>query len=123
MSSRTGLLAVIPARGGSKGLPGKNIRPLAGLPLIAHSILLAQMCPEIGRMLVSTDSLQIVEVVRDHCALFVGPYDLSFSLGVPGVFDHPEMRRGVEKDRRGRSGKERPSWYSHSLPGSPGSLN
>ncbi|MBI4280432.1 MAG: acylneuraminate cytidylyltransferase family protein, partial [Armatimonadetes bacterium] len=33
MSAGAGLLAVIPARGGSKGLPGKNIRPLAGLPL------------------------------------------------------------------------------------------
>ena len=32
------VLALIPARGGSKGLPGKNIRPLAGLPLVAHSI-------------------------------------------------------------------------------------
>lgn len=60
------ILAVIPARGGSKGLPGKNIRPLMGLPLIAHSIRLAKMCPEITRCLVSTDSDEIAAVARAH---------------------------------------------------------
>jgi CMP-N,N'-diacetyllegionaminic acid synthase len=58
------MLAVIPARGGSKGLPGKNIRQLAGLPLIAHSIRFAQSCPEIQRTVVSTDSEEIAEVAR-----------------------------------------------------------
>lgn len=58
------LLAVIPARGGSKGLPGKNIRPFAGLPLIAHSVLFAKLCPEITRCVVSTDSPEIAEVAR-----------------------------------------------------------
>lgn len=58
------LLAVIPARGGSTELPGKNIRPLAGLPLIAHSILFARLCPEIDRVIVSTDSPEIAEVAR-----------------------------------------------------------
>jgi N-acylneuraminate cytidylyltransferase len=65
MSAHT-LLAVIPARGGSKGLPGKNVRPLAGLPLIAHSIQCASMCPEIDRCIVSTDSEQIAECARFH---------------------------------------------------------
>jgi N-acylneuraminate cytidylyltransferase len=60
------ILAVIPARGGSKGLPGKNIRPLAGLPLIAHSIRCARLCPEIARTIVSTDSPEIAEVARIH---------------------------------------------------------
>ena len=58
------LLAVIPARGGSKGLPGKNIRPLGGVPLIAHSILMAKMCPEINRILVSTDDEKIADVAK-----------------------------------------------------------
>jgi CMP-N,N'-diacetyllegionaminic acid synthase len=62
------LLAVIPARGGSKGLPGKNIRPLAGLPLIAHSIRLAERCPEIDRCIVSTDSEEIASVARAYGA-------------------------------------------------------
>jgi N-acylneuraminate cytidylyltransferase len=60
------LLAVIPARGGSKGLPGKNIRPLGGLPLIAHSIRCAERCPEIDRCIVSTDSEEIAAVARRH---------------------------------------------------------
>ena len=58
------VLAVIPARGGSKGLPGKNIRPLAGLPLIVHSVRCAAMTPEIARAVVSTDSEQIAAVAR-----------------------------------------------------------
>ena len=62
MSSVRPILAVIPARGGSKGLPGKNIRPFAGLPLIAHSIRLARLCPEIDRCIVSTDSEEIAEI-------------------------------------------------------------
>lgn len=66
MSAEPRVLAVIPARGGSKGLPGKNIRPLAGLPLIAHSIELARLCPEITRCVVSTDSPRIAAVARRH---------------------------------------------------------
>lgn len=58
------LLAVIPARGGSKGLPGKNVRPLLDRPLIGHSIALAALCPEIDRAIVSTDSEEIAEVAR-----------------------------------------------------------
>lgn len=59
-----GVLAVIPARGGSKGLPGKNLRPLAGLPLIAHSVKFAALCPEIARAIVSTDSAEIAAAAR-----------------------------------------------------------
>lgn len=57
-------LAVVPARGGSKGLPGKNVRPLAGLPLLVHSLELARRCPEIARTVVSTDSEEIAGVAR-----------------------------------------------------------
>jgi CMP-N,N'-diacetyllegionaminic acid synthase len=57
-------LALVPARGGSKGLPGKNIRPLAGLPLIEHSLRLARLCPAVSRTVVSTDSEEIAEVAR-----------------------------------------------------------
>jgi CMP-N,N'-diacetyllegionaminic acid synthase len=56
------LLAVIPARSGSKGLARKNIRELAGVPLLAHSILLAGICPEITRTVVSTDSQEIADI-------------------------------------------------------------
>jgi N-acylneuraminate cytidylyltransferase len=57
-------LAVIPARGGSKGLPGKNIRDLAGLPLIVHSLRCAERVPRLARTIVSTDSEEIADVVR-----------------------------------------------------------
>jgi CMP-N,N'-diacetyllegionaminic acid synthase len=65
-SSAHPLLAVIPARGGSQGLPGKNIRPLAGLPLIAHTLRFAALCPEIDHCIVSTDSDEIANVARAH---------------------------------------------------------
>jgi N-acylneuraminate cytidylyltransferase len=60
------VLAVIPARGGSKGLPGKNIRPMWGLPLIAHSLRAAALTPEVTRCVVTTDSERIADVVRAH---------------------------------------------------------
>lgn len=77
--SGTDVLALIPARGGSKGLPGKNIRPFAGLPLIAHSILLARMCPEIDCTVVSTDSDEIAGVAAAHGAEvpFLRPAELA----------------------------------------------
>ncbi len=59
------VLAVIPGRGGSKGLPGKNILPLAGLPLIGHSIRLAKLCVDIAKCIVSTDSEEIAAVARE----------------------------------------------------------
>ncbi len=73
------VLAVIPARGGSKGLPGKNIRPMWGLPLIAHSIRAAAMTPEVTRCVVTTDSAEIAEVVRAHGgeAPFLRPAELA----------------------------------------------
>ena len=57
-------LAIIPARGGSKGLPGKNIAPLAGKPLVAWTLLAAQKSNELSRVVVSTDAEEIAEVVR-----------------------------------------------------------
>ena len=82
------LLAVIPARGGSKGLPGKNIRPLSGLPLVAHSIRAAALTPEVTRCVVTTDSPQIAEVARAHggeARVRPGPgCRVEISLPVPG---------------------------------------
>ncbi len=78
-TSASGVLAVIPARGGSKGLPGKNVRPLAGLPLIAHSIRFAALCPEITRCIVSTDDEEIAGVARRYGGdvPFVRPAELA----------------------------------------------
>lgn len=58
-------IATICARGGSTGLPGKNIRPLLGKPLIAHTIELALSMNDIDRVVVSTDSEEIGAVARE----------------------------------------------------------
>lgn len=57
-------LCTICARGGSQGVPGKNIRPLLGKPLIAWTIEQALACPEIDAVYVSTDSEAIADVAR-----------------------------------------------------------
>ena len=59
------IIALICARGGSKGLPGKNIRLLAGRPLIAWAINQARAVKRISRIIVSTDSEEIARVARD----------------------------------------------------------
>ena len=73
------VVALICARGGSKGLPGKNIRPLAGRPLIAWAIAKAMAVPRIGRIIVSTDSEQIAAVAREAGAdvPFMRPAELA----------------------------------------------
>ncbi|HVM72066.1 MAG TPA: acylneuraminate cytidylyltransferase family protein [Anaerolineales bacterium] len=58
------VLALIPARGGSKGIPRKNIRPFAGFPLIAYSIAAALQAHNAIRVVVSTDDQEIAEVAR-----------------------------------------------------------
>jgi CMP-N,N'-diacetyllegionaminic acid synthase len=63
------ILALIPARGGSKRLPGKNIRPLGGSPLIVWSINVAKAIPEICDILVSTDDPEIAEVAKNAGAM------------------------------------------------------
>lgn len=72
-------VAFIFARGGSKGLPGKNILPLAGKPLIAWSIEHAKAVKRIGRIIVSTDSQEIADVATQYGAEvpFIRPDELS----------------------------------------------
>jgi N-acylneuraminate cytidylyltransferase len=56
------ILAVIPARGGSKGIPRKNLRPIAGKPLVVWSIEAAQRSKRLDRFVVSTEDAEIAEV-------------------------------------------------------------
>jgi N-acylneuraminate cytidylyltransferase len=60
-------------------LPGKNVRPFAGLPLIAHSIRMAELCPDIDRCVISTDSEQIADIAREYGGdvPFLRPSDLA----------------------------------------------
>lgn len=65
-------IAIIPARGGSKRLPGKNTKLLGGLPLIAHSILYAKANPEIiDAIYVSTDDAQIKAIAQEYGAIVI----------------------------------------------------
>lgn len=85
------ILAVIPARGGSKGIPHKNIRNFAGYPLIAYSIAAALQSELVTRVIVSTDDPEIAEVAR-QCGAdvpFLRPPELAqdATLDLP-VFQH-----------------------------------
>lgn len=68
MRERRGVLAVIPARSGSKSVPHKNIRPFRGKPLIAHSIGQGLAAHNVDRVLVSTDSAEYARIARDFGA-------------------------------------------------------
>lgn len=57
--------AIVPARGGSKGIPGKNVKPFLGRPLVVHTIAAARAAPGIQRVFVSTDDAAIEEIARD----------------------------------------------------------
>lgn len=65
-------IAIIPARGGSKRLPGKNIKLLGGKPLIAHSIEYAKANPEIiDEVIVSTDDAEIKKIALEYGAIVI----------------------------------------------------
>jgi CMP-N-acetylneuraminic acid synthetase/spore coat polysaccharide biosynthesis predicted glycosyltransferase SpsG len=72
-------IVVIPARGGSKGIPRKNLRPVAGKPLIFHSINCALKCPEIHKVIVSTDD--------DEIALFSKRFGADVQIRPPELAD------------------------------------
>lgn len=75
----TKILALIPARGGSKGIPRKNIRNFAGYPLIAWSIAAAKQSNLVTRIIVSTDDDEIAAVAREWGAEtpFIRPAELA----------------------------------------------
>lgn len=70
---------IIPARGGSKGIPGKNIKLVAGYPLIAYTIAAAKMSKNISRIIVSTDSMEIASIAKKYGAEvpFMRPSELA----------------------------------------------
>lgn len=73
------IVSFIFARGGSKGLPNKNIKPLLGKPLIAWTIEQAKSCDQINRVIVSTDSIEIASVAIEYGAEvpFIRPAELA----------------------------------------------
>lgn len=62
------IFAFVFARGGSKGLPGKNLLPLGGVPLIGHSINIAKALPQVSKVFVSTDDAEIKKVAEHYGA-------------------------------------------------------
>lgn len=62
------ILCIIPARGGSKGIPHKNIRSFGGVPLLAHTIRQAHSSQHITRTIVSTDDQEIADVAKEYGA-------------------------------------------------------
>lgn len=91
MVARPEVLAIIPARGGSKSIPRKNIRPFCGHPLLAHSIAAARQASTVTRVIVSTDDDAIAAISRTYGAEapFLRPSDLAQDLtqDLP-VFEH-----------------------------------
>jgi N-acylneuraminate cytidylyltransferase len=85
------VLAVIPARGGSKGIPRKNIRLFAGQPLIAYSIQHAHASRYVTRTVVTTDDTEIADVARRYGAEvpFMRPPELAGDMAMDlEVFEH-----------------------------------
>ena len=87
----TEILALIPARGGSKGIPRKNIRNFAGYPLLAWSIAAAKQSKSVTRIIVSTDDEEIAAIAREWGAEtpFLRPAELAHdkTTDLP-VFEH-----------------------------------
>lgn len=96
----TEILALIPARGGSKGIPRKNIRNFAGYPLITWSIAAARQASHVTRLVVSTDDEEIAAVARQYGAEtpFLRPSELAQdnTIDLP-VFEHALQWLGDEE--------------------------
>lgn len=100
--NKSKILAVITARGGSKGLPGKNIKLLGGKPLIAYTIEVAKKSKLISHLIVSTDDKGIAEVAKRFGAEvpFMRPKELATDeAGHLGVMKHAvafmEKKEGI----------------------------
>lgn len=108
-------IALIPARSGSKGVPNKNIRPLAGFPLIAYSIKAALKSKLIDRVIVSTDSEEYAEIAREYGAEvpFLRPSELSGDTATDTQF----FKHAINwfKENEG----EVPEYFAHIRPTTP----
>lgn len=89
-----GIIGLIPARGGSKRLPGKNIKPIAGKPLIAYTIEAALKASSLSKVIVSTDDEEIKKIAIAYGAEvpFMRPEELSGD----DVSDLPVLKHALE---------------------------
>lgn len=101
---KTETIAIIPARGGSKGVPRKNVLPLVGKPLIAHTIEAAQRARTVTRVVVSTDDAEIAQIAERWKAEVVWrPVEISgdsasSEAALLHVLDHLEQKEGYNPD-------------------------
>ncbi len=94
MVERPEVLAIIPARGGSKGIPGKNIREFAGFPLVVYSIAAGRQARTVTRVIVSTDSEEIAAVSRQYGA--ETPFLRPAEYAQDNTLDLPVFRHALE---------------------------
>lgn len=94
MVKKPEVLAIIPARGGSKGIPRKNIKSFAGFPLIAYSILAALRAESVTRVIVSTDDDEIACVAHEWGAEV--PFMRPAELAQDKTTDYPVMRHALD---------------------------
>jgi len=108
-------VALVPARGGSKGVPGKNIRLLGGHPLIAYSVAAARLSSVIDRVVVSTDSPEIARVAEHYGAEvpFLRPAELARDTSPDLEF----VRHAIEWFERYE--QYRPEWIIQLRPTTP----
>lgn len=99
------IFSIIPARGGSKGIPGKNIKNILGKPLICYSIEAALESKEIGKIIVSSDSEDILEIAQSYSEIILHkrPVDLAtdnspVTLTVQNILDQYQDQLLIEKN-------------------------
>jgi CMP-N-acetylneuraminic acid synthetase len=68
MNKKPNIIGIIPARGGSKGVPKKNIKEIGGFPMIAYSVIAGQLVENMERCIVSTDSQEIADIAKNYGA-------------------------------------------------------
>jgi CMP-N-acetylneuraminic acid synthetase len=107
------VLAIIPARGGSKSIPRKNIRLFAGHPLIAYSIAAGLKAETVTRVIVSTDDEEIAQIARVYGAEV--PFLRPEELAQDSTTDFPVFEHALNwlADQQGYRPK---SWSSFDLP-------
>ncbi|MBU2562627.1 MAG: acylneuraminate cytidylyltransferase family protein [Nanoarchaeota archaeon] len=95
------VLAIIPARGGSKGVPRKNVKPLGGKPLISYMINAAKKSRYVDRVVVSTEDKEIADVAKEYGAEvpFIRPMELALdTTAMEPVIQHAV--RWLEKNEK-----------------------
>jgi N-acylneuraminate cytidylyltransferase len=88
------ILAIIPARGGSKSIPGKNIQLFTGHPLLAYSIAAAQQAEQVTRVIVSTDDERIAALAREYGAQT--PFMRPVEFAQDGTLDLPVFQHALQ---------------------------